>query len=511
MTSVQPDLAAAMLPLAQGAAVGAYGLCQLALTACSAHRWTLLLGRRVRPGAPLPPLPGAPPVVTVQLPVYNEPRVVERLVDAACALDWPADRLEIQLLDDSTDETPAIAAAAVARHRARGIDVRHVRRTARDGWKAGALAAGLAEARGELVAIFDADFVPPADFLQRMVPHFADPGVGMAQACWGHLNRDASTLTAAQAVLLDAHFRIEHAARAARGWFFNFNGTAGLWRRACIESAGGWSHDTLTEDLDLSVRAQLAGWRFVFDPAVVVPAELPSDMEAFKAQQRRWAKGAIQSARKLLPAIARSRRPLAVRLDAALLLLANAAFPLLLALGLLLLPVLLGRSVVPPAVVWAAQAAVLALGLVPVTLFLAAGQHAAGRRGLAVVRDVASALVLCAGLSLNNARAVLEGLGPAVGAWERTPKTGETGPARARRVAAPRRRGAGWGEAALAGYFAVLLAWAATCGHRQAAPFAAVLAAGCAWVAAGSRPGALTTSRVPPGRAAERPPSSARA
>jgi cellulose synthase/poly-beta-1,6-N-acetylglucosamine synthase-like glycosyltransferase len=235
--------------------------------------------------------------VTVQLPVYNERAVVERIVDAASALDWPRDRLEIQVLDDSTDDTRTLAARAVARARARGVHVVHRVRDTRAGFKAGALAAGLAEAKGDLVAVFDADFVPPPDFLRGATPPFGDPEVGMVQACWTHLNRDRSPLTAAQAVLLDAHFRLEHRTRADAGLFFNFNGTAGVWRRSCIADAGGWSSDTLTEDLDLSYRAQRRGWRFVFLEDLEVPAELPAHFEALQAQQHRWAKGSIQTAR----------------------------------------------------------------------------------------------------------------------------------------------------------------------------------------------------------------------
>ncbi len=229
------------------------------------------------------------PFVTIQLPVFNERHVIERLIDAACALDYPRDRLEVQVLDDSTDDTTRRARGRVAFHRARGSVVALLHRRRRTGFKAGALAAGLMRARGELVCVFDADFLPPRDFLRRTVALFDDPGVGVVQARWGHLNRDYSFLTEAQALFLDGHFAIEHVARAGSGRFFNFNGTAGLWRRRAIEDAGGWTHDTLTEDLDLSYRAQIRGWKFIYRGDVVAPAELPVDMEAFKAQQRRWA------------------------------------------------------------------------------------------------------------------------------------------------------------------------------------------------------------------------------
>ncbi|MBI5711066.1 MAG: glycosyltransferase [Candidatus Eisenbacteria bacterium] len=443
--------------------------------------------RRDPPGRPAPPL--AWPAVTVQLPVYDERLVVERSIAAAAALDYPAGLLEIQVLDDSTDDTCALAAAAVARHRARGVNIVHLRRAGRAGFKAGALAGGLSCASGELVAIFDADFVPPADFLRRTVPHFADPRVGLVQARWGHLNRDRSALTTAQAVLLDAHFLLEHGSRSAGGLYFNFNGTAGVWRRACIEAAGGWSHDTLTEDLDLSYRAQLAGWRFVFVRDVVAPAELPGDMEALRSQQRRWAKGSIQTARKLLPNLLASPLPPRVKLEAVLHLTANAAYPLLLALALLLLPVLVVTTGASPPVTWALQAGTVLLGVLPVGLFLAAGQAASGGRGARIAWDVAAALVLGVGLSVNNARAVLEGLGPRLGEWERTPKSGERdgGPAPAARARyTPAGAAAGWGELALALYSAVLAAFALGMRDYRALPFALLLVAGFGAVGAGS-------------------------
>ncbi|MFT4977331.1 MAG: cellulose synthase/poly-beta-1,6-N-acetylglucosamine synthase-like glycosyltransferase, partial [Myxococcota bacterium] len=262
------------------------------------HRlYTAWVYWRLRACAPEADVLDRCPIVTVQLPVYNERNVVERLIDAACQLRWPGDRLEIQILDDSTDETTTIAEDAAARWREQGIDVAVIRRDDRVGYKAGALQHGMQLARGSLLAVFDADFIPPPDFLEETVPHMLhSPRVGMVQARWGHLNEQSSSLTRLSAVLLDGHFVLEHTARNRSGRFFNFNGTAGIWRRSCIEEAGGWQHDTLTEDLDLSYRAQLAGWRFVFLRDLIAPAELPADMPAFKVQQRRWAKGTIQTA-----------------------------------------------------------------------------------------------------------------------------------------------------------------------------------------------------------------------
>ncbi|HEX7588461.1 MAG TPA: cellulose synthase family protein, partial [Anaerolineae bacterium] len=247
------------------------------------------------------------PRVTVQLPVFDELYVVERLIDAAAALDWPRDRLQIQVLDDSEDETTAIAQARVDHFRRRGLDIGLVHRMDRTGFKAGALAGGLKSATGEFVVIFDADFAPPVDFLKRTIPYFARPAVGLVQARWGHLNATYSALTRAQSIALDGHFVVEQTARSRNGLFFNFNGTAGVWRRTCIEQSGGWHGDTLSEDLDLSYRAQLGGWEMIFLPDVVAPAEIPPQIHAFKRQQFRWAKGSTQCLFKLAPRILTAR------------------------------------------------------------------------------------------------------------------------------------------------------------------------------------------------------------
>ena len=288
------------------AAWGLYLAALAALAAFALHRLTLVArARRALPA--IPPVAGDDvPVVTVQLPIYNEQAVAERVIAAACALDWPRDRLEVQVLDDSTDDTRARCAAAVAAARAAGVDAHHLHRADRVGWKAGALDAGRAVARGTLHAVFDADFVPPPDFLRRTIGGFADPRVAMVQARWDHLNRDASLLTRLQALLLDGHFAVEQRGRAASGACFNFNGTAGVWRATAIADAGGWHADTLTEDLDLSYRAALRGWRFAYAADVRAPAELPADVAAFKAQQFRWAKGSIECARKLAAPAARA-------------------------------------------------------------------------------------------------------------------------------------------------------------------------------------------------------------
>ena len=279
------------------------------------------------------------PVVTVQLPLFNELYVVERLIDAACAMVYPKEKLEIQVLDDSTDRTVDIVAGCVEKYRKQGFDVKHLRRSSRAGFKAGALKEGLISARGEFIAIFDADFVPRSNFLLKTIPHFyVDPNIGMVQTRWEHINSDYSLLTRTQAMALDGHFVIEQAVRNKVGFFINFNGTAGVWRKSCIEDAGNWQADTLTEDLDLSYRAQLKGWKFKYLNNVTSPAELPSEINALKSQQFRWTKGAIETARKMLPIVWRSEIPLRIKIHATFHLTNNLVFPFILLAGILNVP-----------------------------------------------------------------------------------------------------------------------------------------------------------------------------
>ena len=336
-----------MLILEEGA-VALYGLCLVFMLGFSLAQWQLTRLARRAAQTPLPPAPAPPvrwPHVTVQLPVYNELAVVTRIIDAAAALDYPADRLHIQVLDDSTDESVALAARRVAYHQDRGLRIDHVRRASRQGYKAGALAHGLTETDGEFVAIFDADFVPAPDFLRRTLPHFAAPEVGVVQTRWGHLNESESLLTRLQAFGLNAHFLVEQVGRAAGGHFLNFNGTGGVWRRTCIEDAGNWQADTLTEDLDLSYRAQLRGWRFVYRPDIVAPAELPAHLAALKSQQYRWNKGAAETARKHLGRVWRSAHlPLATRLHATFHLLNSSVFAVILVMALLSVPLVWVRA-----------------------------------------------------------------------------------------------------------------------------------------------------------------------
>jgi cellulose synthase/poly-beta-1,6-N-acetylglucosamine synthase-like glycosyltransferase len=373
---------------------------------------------------PTGPLPDPAPVVTIQLPLFNEMYVADRLIDAVCRLDYPREALEIQVLDDSTDETRTIAEQAVRRAAARGVDIKYIHREDRRGYKAGALEAGLRQARGEFIAIFDADFLPTPDFLRRMIPHFTDPGVGMAQARWGHINQDYSLLTRIQAILLDGHFVLEHGARHRSGRFFNFNGTAGVWRREAIADAGGWQHDTLTEDLDLSYRAQLRGWRFVFVSDVIAPAEVPVEMNAFKSQQHRWAKGSIQTCRKLLPRIMQSDLPLRVKAEAFFHLTANFNYPLMSVLSILMFPSMVIRYNMG----W------YEMLLIDVPLFFAATfsvcnfymvcQREIHRDWIARLKYLPFLMSIGIGLSINNTRAVFEALFDRQSEFTRTPKYG---------------------------------------------------------------------------------------
>ncbi len=367
------------------------------------------------------------PRVTIQLPIYNEIYVVERLVDAVCKIDYPRELLEIQVLDDSTDETCAIARACVERHRAAGLDVVYLHRTNRRGFKAGALEEGLRAAKGEFVAVFDADFVASPDFLKKTIGYFADPGIGMVQVRWEHINRDFSALTQAQSIFLDGHFMIEHTARNRSGRFFNFNGTAGIWRRKTIEDAGNWQHDTLTEDLDLSYRAQLKGWRFVFLNDVVSPAEIPVDMNAFKGQQHRWAKGSIQTARKLLPTILRSRLPIHIKQEAFFHLSNNVAYPLMVVLSLLMPASMVIRYKHGWYGFLLLDFPFFIMATASVCAFFVASQREVGQGWWGRLKYLPFIMSLGIGLSVNNAKAVLEALLNQRSGFARTPKHGVVG------------------------------------------------------------------------------------
>ena len=387
------------------------------------HRYYLVyLYMKNKDRQPVPAGLAELPPVTIQLPIYNEMYVADRLIDAVCKLEYPRELLEIQVLDDSTDETRTVAEQAVRRNALKGIDITYIHRTDRAGYKAGALYAGMKQARGEYIAIFDADFIPPTDFLERTVPFFGDPRIAMVQARWGHINQEYSLLTKIQAILLDGHFVLEHGGRNRSGLFFNFNGTAGIWRRQAIVDAGGWQHDTLTEDLDLSYRAQLRGWKFAFLPDLVAPAEVPVEMNAFKSQQHRWAKGSIQTCRKLLPHLLRSDVPLGVKAEAFFHLTANFNYPLMCVLSVLMAPAMIIRYTMG----W------YEMLIIDVPLFIAATasvgnfymvcQRELHKDWVTRLKYLPLLMSIGIGLAVNNTRAVFEALFNQQSEFARTPK-----------------------------------------------------------------------------------------
>ena len=416
-----------------------YGLCLLFIVGFSLGQWQLTrlaLRAYARPQALPPPAPAEWPRVTVQLPLYNEQNVVERIIDATAALDYPADRLHIQVLDDSTDATVALAAGRVAHHMAQGLRISHVRRPNREGYKAGALRHGLEETDGEFIAIFDADFVPEPDFLRRTIPFFmADERVGVVQTRWGHLNENESLLTRLQGFGLNAHFLIEQVGRTFAGYFINFNGTGGVWRRTCIADAGGWHTDTLTEDLDLSYRAQLRGWRFVYRPDIVAPAELPAVMDALKSQQFRWTKGAAETARKHLGRMWRSQQPLAVKLQATFHLLNSSVYIVIMLMALLSVPLVFVRAQYHEFQGVFQLASVFLLGFAPLIYYYYTAWRLA-QPGKPLWRYPGFFLLFLSvsmGLALHNARAVILGWLGQRTPFVRTPKAGTGGQARRRR------------------------------------------------------------------------------
>jgi cellulose synthase/poly-beta-1,6-N-acetylglucosamine synthase-like glycosyltransferase len=398
----------------------------IGLSAYGIHRYVIIylfLKHRKRPAVAAGHFEELPKV-TMQLPIFNEVYVVERLLRSVSEIDYPKDRLQIQVLDDSTDDTRQLTASCVAELQSRGFDVELIHRTDRTGFKAGALETGLASAQSEFVCILDADFVPQPDLLKKTIHFFTDPKVGMIQTRWGHLNRGYSLLTRVQAMFLDGHLLLEQTARSRSCRFFNFNGTAGLWRRSCIDEAGGWQHDTLTEDLDLSYRAQLAGWKFIFLPDVITPAELPVDMNGFKSQQHRWTKGSIQTCKKLLPTVWRSHLPLSIKLEATAHLTSNFAYLLLACLCVLLHP-----SAGGPQAGWARtlllDLPIFLTASVSVAVFYICAQRELNpRTWMKEILLLPALLALGVGLSINNARAVLEAVFNHKSDFARTPKYG---------------------------------------------------------------------------------------
>src|SRR6266550_2857592 len=389
------------------------------------------------------------PRITVQLPMYNEGMVAERIIRATCLLDYPLDRLEIQVLDDSTDHSADIARRACEEWAAKGYPIKFIHRENRTGYKAGALEAGLKEASGEFIAIFDADFIPPRDMLQNVVHYFKEDKVGMVQVRWDHLNRDASLLTRSQAIFLDAHFVIEHTARNRSGRFMHFNGTAGVWRRTTIDDAGGWQHDTLTEDLDLSYRAQLKGWKFVYLPQFCAPAELPPEVVSFKQQAHRWTKGGFQTAIKLLPGILRSKNlSKRVKLEAFFHLTNTIVYPLMVIVTVLTYPMFFYMASPFKMYHWSQHifsASLFILATVSASTFFAFGQRElfgkeAGWKSLLYMPFL---MALGVGVSLNNAKAVFEAIWSAIrrkpSEFVRTQKYGTTASSGSKRVFHPQR------------------------------------------------------------------------
>lgn len=367
------------------------------------------------------------PRVTIQLPMFNERYVIERLIDAVCEIRYPREKLQIQVLDDSIDETQKIAADAVARKREQGFDIVYIHRDDRTGFKAGALEAGLKTATGEFVAVFDADFVPQPDFLERTIHFFTNEKVGMVQVRWEHLNREYSLLTRVQSILLDGHFVIEHTARNRSGRFFNFNGTAGIWRKSTIADAGGWQHDTITEDLDLSYRAQSKGWQFIYVNESTTPAEVPVEMVAFKTQQHRWAKGSIQVAKKVLPKLLKSRLPFKVKLEAWMHLTCNISYILMVILSLMM-PLTVEFRVKNSWMtsIWVDAIVFICASVSIMMFYLLAQKEARKQTFMQRLAYLPIVMSLGIGLSINNCRAVIEALVGYKTGFVRTPKYGVT-------------------------------------------------------------------------------------
>jgi cellulose synthase/poly-beta-1,6-N-acetylglucosamine synthase-like glycosyltransferase len=402
-----------------------YFIVMVILAVYGTHRYALVYRffKHRKNVAPPPPEIEKWPKVTVQLPIYNERYVIERLIEAVVQFDYPRELLDIQVLDDSSDETQEVASSCVQRHRDLGLSIAYIHRTNREGFKAGALQNGLQSANGELIAIFDADFIPPADFLRRTVPYFVDPKLAMVQTRWSYINRNYSPLTECEAILLDGHFAIEHSSRFRSRLFFNFNGTAGTWRRVAIHDAGGWQHDTLTEDTDLSYRAQLRGWHFLYLPEIDCPSELPVEMNAFKTQQARWAKGLMQTAKKVLPQVMRSNVPPEVKAEAFFHLTANISYPLMVLLSIILLPAMIVRFYQGWFQVLVIDLPLFVASTCSISSFyLAAERTFYPKTWKRTFLYLPFVMALGIGLSVRNALAVIEALFGVKSEFARTPK-----------------------------------------------------------------------------------------
>jgi cellulose synthase/poly-beta-1,6-N-acetylglucosamine synthase-like glycosyltransferase len=417
------------------------------------------------------------PVVTIQLPLFNESTVAARLLDAVAAIDYPSDKLEIQVLDDSTDETSLMVRAHVERLRERGVDAVYIHRVDRTGYKAGALDNGLKVAKGSLIAVFDADFVPPAGFLRAIVGHFHDPSIGMVQTRWGHINRDHSILTQVQALMLDGHHLVENRARFGAGLLFNFSGTGGIWRREAIQSAGGWEHDTLTEDLDLSYRAQLAGWKFIYREDVVSPSELPEDLSAVRAQQYRWAKGTVQTARKLMKRVLSSELTLHQRVEAFFHMTPHFAYPLLVLLSVMLLPALVLLPATNTMTMIIVDMPLCTATTGSLLAFYMLAESAQGRSRIGAAKRLPMIIALGTGLAPHLSKAVLEGWRQMAGEFVRTPKHGVKKGRYTMGADLP------MFEIALAALSAVSTLASIRTGHYFATPFAMLFTIGYGYVA----------------------------
>ncbi len=371
---------------------------------------------------------GELPQITVQLPMFNEMYVAQRVIEGACQIDYPREKMQIQVLDDSTDESQEIARACCDEMRRQGFNIQYLHRTNRSGYKAGALCEGLRDATGEFIVMFDADFIPTRDMVRKSIEFFTDPNIGCVQTRWEHMNRSQSMLTRSQAIFLDGHFMIEHISRNRSGRFMNFNGTAGIWRRKAIDDSGGWQHDTLTEDMDLSFRAQLRGWQFVYLPEVLAPAELPPEMMSFKQQQHRWTKGQVQTAVKLLPTILKAQIPWWVKLEALFQLTCTAVYIPAIILSLILFPVWNVDPELfntPGKIIPLAVASFFGLLTCSAGTFYMLSQKALGRSTFTTMLMVPWLMALGMGVAVINAAAVLEGLfGRRDTEFVRTPKYG---------------------------------------------------------------------------------------
>jgi len=447
------------------------------LAAYGIHRYTLVYNyyKYADRKPETPPPVSEWPKVTIQLPIFNERYVIERLVDCVSQFDYPRDRMEIQVLDDSTDETQVIAADCVSRHQSLGLPITYIHRNNREGFKAGALQEGLKTACGEFVAIFDADFLPPAHFLKSTVPYFYNPKLAMVQTRWSYINRNYSALTEVEAILLDGHFVIEHSSRYRRGNFFNFNGTAGVWRREAIDDAGGWQHDTLTEDTDLSYRAQLRGWHFLYLPQIECASELPVEMNAFKAQQARWAKGLMQTAKKILPRVLRSNVPAHVKTEATFHLTGNISYPLMIFLSIILLPAMVVRFYQGWFQVMVIDLPLFIASTCSISSFYLCSQRVlfpkSWKRSILYMPMV---MAVGIGLSIRNAVAVLEALFGIRSEFARTPKYQIDGKRQNTWARNKYRKKAGWmpfAEVILGLYFAATVIYAVENENYATVPF----------------------------------------